>query len=70
MDVDTLTAELSQTFALSGTELIYKGLVALVQKEMHLAELENSTIRERYDLLSKEALYKAIESGTTPALKE
>ena len=35
MDVDTLTAELNQTFALSGTELIYRGLLALIQKEMH-----------------------------------
>lgn len=62
MDVDALTTELSQTLALSGPELVYKGLVALTQKEINLAELEIATLRERYDVLSKEALYQAIET--------
>jgi uncharacterized protein YbcC (UPF0753/DUF2309 family) len=66
IDVDTLTAELSQTLALTETELIYKGLLAFVQKEIRLAEMEIATIRERYDVLSKEALYQAIEAGQIP----
>lgn len=67
MDVDTLTAKLSDTFALSGSELVYKGLLALVQKEIRLAELEISAIRERYYVLSKEALFQAIQAGEVAA---
>ena len=67
MNVDTLTAELSQTLAMPKPELIYKGLLALVQKEIRLAELEIATLRERYDVVSKEALYRAIETGAIAA---
>jgi len=67
MDVDTLTTELSQSLALSQPELIYKGLLALVQKEIHLAELEVATLRERYDVLSTDALRQAIVSKTIAA---
>jgi hypothetical protein len=67
MDVETLTAELSKTLALSGPELIYKGLLALIQKEIRLAELEIAALRERYDVVSKEALYQAIETGMVAA---
>jgi len=67
MDIETLTSELSQTMALPKPELIYKGLLALIQKEINLAEIEISTLRERYDVLSKDALYEAIETGTVAA---
>jgi len=67
MDIDMLTVELSQTLALPGPELIYKGLLALVQKEIRLAELEISNLRERYDVFSKEELHQAIETGTIAA---
>lgn len=66
MDVDTLTAELSQTLTLTESELIYKGLLAFVQKEIRLAEMEIAAIRERYDVLSKESLYQAIETRQIP----
>lgn len=43
-----------------------KGLLALIEKEIRLAELEIAEIRERYDVFSKEALYQAIENGEVP----
>jgi hypothetical protein len=44
-------------------EVIRKGLLALVEKEIRLAEHEIAEIRERYDVFSKEALYQAIQEG-------
>ena len=61
MTAQTLTLELSGLLSMPETELIRKGLLALVEKEIRLAENEIATIRERYDVFSKEALYKAIE---------
>lgn len=61
MSAQMLSLELSGLFALPETELIRKGLLALIEKEIRLAENEIATIRERYDVFSKEALYKAVE---------
>ena len=58
-----LSVELSGLFALPETELIRKGLLALIEKEIRLAESEIASIRERYDVFSKDALYKAIEEN-------
>ena len=66
MDVQGLTMELSNALALPESELIRKGLLALIEKEIRLAELEIAQIRERYDVFSKEALYQAIEDGQVP----
>lgn len=63
MNGQTLTATLSQQFGLSETELIYKGILAFIQKEMRLAEHAINAIRERYDVLSPEELYAAIQEG-------
>jgi hypothetical protein len=63
MDVQSLTLELSNALALPEAELIHKGLLALIEKEIRLAEQEIAAIRERYDVFSKEALYQAIEEG-------
>lgn len=63
MSVQMLSVELSGLFALPETELIRKGLMALIEKEIRLAEDEIASIRERYDVFSKEALYKAIEEN-------
>jgi hypothetical protein len=63
MDVQSLTLELSNALALPEPELIHKGLLALIEKEIRLAEQEIAAIRERYDVFSKEALYQAIEEG-------
>ena len=61
MSAQMLTLELSGLFAVPETELIRKGLLALIEKEIRLAENEIASIRERYDVFSKEALYKAVE---------
>ncbi|MBI5712175.1 MAG: hypothetical protein HZC38_01935 [Chloroflexi bacterium] len=61
MTAQTLTLELSGLLSMPEAELIRKGLLALVEKEIRLAENEIATIRERYDVFSKEALYKGIE---------
>jgi len=66
MDVQGLTLELSNALALPESELIHKGLLALIEKEIRLAELEIAQIRERYDVFSKEALYQAIEDDHVP----
>ncbi len=63
MNVETLTASLSQKLGLSETELIYKGLLAFIQNEIRLAELEIANIRDRYGVFSKEELYEAIKNG-------
>jgi len=63
MTVQTLTGELGAILALPEADLIRKGMLALTEKELRLAELEIAEIRERYDVFSKEALYEAIRTG-------
>ena len=63
MSVQALTLELSSLLALPESELVHKGMLALIEKEIRLAESEIAAIRERYDVFSKEALYQAIQSG-------
>jgi len=63
MNVKTLTSSLSQQTGLPETELVHKGLLAYIQNEIRLAELEIANIRERYGVFSKEELYQAIEEG-------
>ena len=65
MDVQTVTSALSHQFGLPETELIRKSLLAFIEKEIRLAELEIANIRERYTVFSKEELYTAIQEGTT-----
>lgn len=60
MSVQALTLELSNLLAVPESELVRKGMLALIEKEIRLAELEIAQIRERYDVFSKEALYQAI----------
>ena len=64
MNVQTLTLSLSQQLGLPETELVYKGLLAFIEKEIRLAELEIANIRERYSVFSQEELRQAIQDGT------
>jgi len=66
MDVQALTLELSNALAMPEAEVIRKGLLAFIEKEIRLAEWEIAQIRERYDVFSKEALYQAIQKGEIP----
>jgi hypothetical protein len=63
MSVQALALELGRLMVLPEPEVIHKGLLALVEKEIRLAEHEIAEIRERYDVFSKEALYQAIQEG-------
>lgn len=64
MNVEMLTASLSQKLGISETELIYKGVVAFMQNEIRLAESEIADIRDRYGVFSLEELYEAIQIGS------
>lgn len=64
MNVETLTSSLSQRLNLSESDLIYKGLLAFIQNEIRLSELEIADIRDRYSVFSEEELYQAIQDGT------
>jgi len=63
MSLQALTLELSHLFAMPEADLVRKGMLALIEKEIRLAELEIAQIRERYDVFSKESLYQAIQAG-------
>ena len=66
MTVQTLTLELSNLMAMPETVVIRKGMLALIAKEVRLAEQEIAEIRERYDVFSKDALLHAIQTGDVP----
>ena len=63
MTTQTLTSELSKKLGIAESELIYKGLLALIQKEIRKAEHEIVTLRERYDVFSETELYQSIKKG-------
>jgi hypothetical protein len=64
--VETLASNLSHQLGISQSELLYKGLLAFIQKEIRSAEQEIGDIRERYNVFSIEELYDAIKDGTIP----
>ncbi|MBS1249810.1 MAG: hypothetical protein MAG431_01394 [Chloroflexi bacterium] len=66
MTVETLSTELSQMMALPESEVLQKGLLSLMQKEIRLAELDIANIRERYNVFSLEDLNKKIATGQIP----
>lgn len=66
MSGTTLTAEMSSLMAMPEPAVIRKGMLALIEKELRLAEQEIAVIRERYDVFTKEALFNAIKIGTVP----
>lgn len=66
MTVSTLTAEMSSLMAMPEPAVIRRGMLALIEKELRLAEQEIAVIRERYDVFTKDALFDAIQAGTVP----
>ncbi len=66
MSTETLLAEMSDLLALPESEVLRRGLVSLIEKEIRLAEQEIADIRERYGVLTLDALYKAIQEGRVP----
>jgi len=63
MTVQTLATELSAIFDRPERDVVEQGLLALIAREIRAAELEIAEIRERYNVFTKEALYRAIEDG-------
>lgn len=55
-------AKISEVFGTSTEDLIQKSLISFIEKETRLAEEDIANLRDRYDCVSKEGLYKAIES--------
>lgn len=64
MNVEMLTASLNQELGISEADIIYKGVLAFIQSEIRLAEVEISNIRDRYTVFSIEELYEAIKNGS------
>ncbi len=58
MDV---VAEVNKIINLPKEELITKGMLAFLEKEIKLSELDLADIRERYDVTTKEDLYNKIK---------
>jgi len=61
------TAQLSNVLALPEQEVVHRGLLSLVEKELRLSEETIAAIRERYDVFSKEQLRQAIAEGRIPS---
>lgn len=60
-EVDTIT-EVSKRLGISREELVIKGVLSFLKKEIRLAEEEIAHIREKYNVKSKKTLYKKIKS--------
>jgi len=66
MSADALLLKMSGFMALPKPDIFRKGLYSLMEKEIRLAEQGIANIRERYEVFSLPALYKAIEDGDVP----
>ena len=54
-------AEVGKILNIPKKELITKGMIAFIEKEIRLAELDIADIREKYDVITKEDLYEIIK---------
>ncbi|MGO9387561.1 MAG: hypothetical protein ACLPWD_05860 [Methanobacterium sp.] len=59
MDV---VAEVCKIINIPKEELIAKGMLAFIEKEIRLVEYDLADIRERYDVNTKEELYNRIKA--------
>lgn len=57
--------EISKKLGISENELLLKGVISFIEKEIRLSEGEIADIREKYDAATKEDLYKMIETRDT-----
>lgn len=55
-------AEVSKIINIPKKELITKGMLAFVEKEIRLSEMDLADIRDRYNVTTKEELYEKIRS--------
>lgn len=63
----TVAVELSHAIGIPEDELIYRGLISFIEKEIRLAEMDIADLRDRYNVTSKEKLYEAIKSKKIPS---
>ncbi|MHA1362091.1 MAG: hypothetical protein ACTSP1_06040 [Candidatus Freyarchaeota archaeon] len=59
--MSTIT-EISKKLGIPEKELVLKGVISFIEKELRLAEGEIADLREKYDVPTKEALYKKIKA--------
>ncbi len=57
-------AEVSKVMNIPKKDLIARGMLAFVEKEIRLSELDLADIRDRYNVTTKEELYEKIKSKT------
>lgn len=65
--VSGITADLSHMIGLPENELIHRGLVSFIEKEIRLAEADIADLIDRYNVALKEDLYEAIKSKKMPS---
>lgn len=65
--VSEITADLSHVIGLPENELIHRGLVSFIEKEIRLAEEDISDLIDRYNVALKEDLHEAIKSKKIPS---
>lgn len=63
----TVAVELSHAIGIPEDELIHRGLISFIEKEVRLAEMDIADLRDRYNVASKEELYEAIKSKKIPS---
>lgn len=62
-----IATELSHAIGIPEDELIHRGLISFIEKEVRLAEIDIADLRDRYNVASKEELYEAIKSKKIPS---
>lgn len=59
--MSTIT-EISKKLGIPEKELVLKGVISFIEKELRLAEGEIADLREKYDVPTKEDLYEKIKA--------
>ncbi len=63
----SIAANLSHAIGLTEDELVHRGLISFIEKEIRLAEMDIADLRDRYNIASKDELYEAIKSKKIPS---
>jgi len=58
----SIASELSHVLGLPEDELILRGLISFIEKEIRLAKADIADLRDRYNVTSKDELYEAMKS--------
>lgn len=63
----SIATDLSHAIGLPEDELVHRGLISFIEKEIRLAEMDIADLRDRYNAASKDELYEAIKSKKIPS---